>query len=645
MTPEEVASAALACPSLVRAIRLAEWVGGNRELTSTGVLRPAVAVQACQALGIALPPGKLRSAKDVADLNEAWEVAVAANLVLVAANRAAAAPDAPVLARVADGTAELGPESAERIALAWLNGAAVPLGFPGDPCGECLSVLHALRESAAPVSLNDLVSAVIADAGAGAAPSLFDDLGTYVCPDCGRRHSAPTVGVPGLGDVIDGRALELAEHATSAVHDLVQFGAAAIGPGRAPGGAVTLTSLGRLLAESVLHSVSPAADVTAADLIESVAWLPPAVARTAAAPWLAARNPVAAVGELLAFAESFSGPMLRFIAIEIARSVGSDGAPAWREVAKRPGFGAYARQWLTSQREPVTADDRDEVWLLVDTVAQVINKVSGGLEALVLAAALRELTGGDFAGHIADIRDCGHPKAAEVAGLLSGRLVTGGGTGPAVTLLPSGTRAAGGAVGYPAEAADSELFQLKVTLRDVSKPPVWRRVLVPATMTLGELHEVIVRAMGWHGGHLHVFSDGMAEYGMPDPELGHQDEDSIELDEVLSGPGDRLSYTYDFGDDWDHDVKLEKVLPPDAAATVPACLAGKGACPPEDCGGAWGYAELKEAIADPAHEERQELLEWLGLDDPADFDAAAFDLDYANARVRRAGSMPSRTGW
>jgi hypothetical protein len=369
-----------------------------------------------------------------------------------------------------------------------------------------------------------------------------------------------------------------------------------------------------------------------------VAWLPPAVARAAAVPWLAARTPVAAVGELLAFAESFDGPVLRFIAIEIARSLGDDGASAWREAAERPGFGAYARQWLASQGEPVKADDRDEAWLLVDTLAQTMGQFPDGLEALVLAAALRELAGGEIAEHIADVGDCGHPMAAAMAGLISGRPVTGGGAGPIVMPLPSGQRAAGGAGGYAAEATDGELFQLKVTLRGVSKPPVWRRVLVPVTMTLGELHQVIVRVMGWDGGHLHVFSDGMFKYGTPDGELGHQDEDDFELDGVLSDPGDRLSYTYDFGDDWEHDIRLEKVLPSDAATAVPTCLAGRGACPPEDCGGVWGYASLKEAIADPVQEEHRELLEWLGLEDPSDFDPAAFDLDDANARVSGAGS-------
>ena len=180
------------------------------------------------------------------------------------------------------------------------------------------------------------------------------------------------------------------------------------------------------------------------------------------------------------------------------------------------------------------------------------------------------------------------------------------------------------------------LFQLKVTLRGVSKPPVWRRVLVHADAPLGERHEVIVAAMGWDGGHLHMFSDNITQYGAPDGDLGFADEGEFALAAVLFEPGDRLRYTYDFGDDWDHDIKLEKVLPPDAdlhVAAVPVCLAGKGACPPEDCGGAWAYADLKETIADPSDEEHERILEWLGLEDPSDFDPAAFDLASVNARL------------
>ena len=109
---------------------------------------------------------------------------------------------------------------------------------------------------------------------------------------------------------------------------------------------------------------------------------------------------------------------------------------------------------------------------------------------------------------------------------------------------------------------------------------------------------------------------------------------------MLVGPGEGLRYLYDFGDDWDHDVKLEKVFSPDAdprATAVPVCLAGKGACPPEDCGGPWGYADLKATVADPSDEEHEGMLEWLGLEGPSDFDPAAFDLASVNARLHGPG--------
>jgi len=231
---------------------------------------------------------------------------------------------------------------------------------------------------------------------------------------------------------------------------------------------------------------------------------------------------------------------------------------------------------------------------------------------------VQAVAGDSAAELLAGIANCGHPYAAEVTRMLSG----------------------GPAAGLRAAAETGMLYQLKVTLRGVSKPPVWRRVLVHADASLGELHQVIVDAMGWDDSHLHMFSDGGARYSTPDMDLDDEDEDEDEdefaLADVLAEPGDRLRYTYDFGDGWDHDIKLEKVFPPDAdppATVVPACLAGKGACPPEDCGGPWGYAALKEVIADPSDEEHDERLEWLGLEDPSDFDPAAFDLASVNARL------------
>lgn len=163
--------------------------------------------------------------------------------------------------------------------------------------------------------------------------------------------------------------------------------------------------------------------------------------------------------------------------------------------------------------------------------------------------------------------------------------------------------------------------QVKITLRGVSKPPVWRRLVVRADMSLDRLHEAIVAAFGWAGYHMHVFESGPDRFGSPDPELGFTDESRVSLGELLGGVGDRLLYTYDFGDDWEHEIVVEELT--DADARYPVLVAAKGACPPEDCGGPWGYAELKEILADPAHDRHQEMLDWLELEDASAFDPTA----------------------
>jgi hypothetical protein len=181
--------------------------------------------------------------------------------------------------------------------------------------------------------------------------------------------------------------------------------------------------------------------------------------------------------------------------------------------------------------------------------------------------------------------------------------------------------------------AGEPILQLKVSLVGVSKPPVWRRLLVPPTIRLDRLHEVIQAAMGWGDYHLHAFTAGGVDYGPPDPELDHQDERKTRLSDVISQPKDRMRYAYDFGDYWQHDVVVEKVLAAESGARYPTCVAGKGRCPPEDCGGVWEYADLRDTLADPTHEEHADMLEWLGLEAGAEFDANAFDLDQVNARL------------
>ncbi|MEV1318528.1 plasmid pRiA4b ORF-3 family protein [Micromonospora arborensis] len=174
------------------------------------------------------------------------------------------------------------------------------------------------------------------------------------------------------------------------------------------------------------------------------------------------------------------------------------------------------------------------------------------------------------------------------------------------------------------------IYQLKVGLRE-AKPPIWRRLELPADTSLEDLHGIIQVAFGWHDSHLHVFETAYGDFGVADRELGHRAEAPVTLEQVAPGVGDRFKYTYDFGDDWTHEIVVEKVLPRQPIA-YPRCTGGRRAAPPEDCGGIWGYAELVEVLSDPDHPEHGDRLEWLGLASAADFQPARFDA----AEITRA---------
>jgi Plasmid pRiA4b ORF-3-like protein len=165
-----------------------------------------------------------------------------------------------------------------------------------------------------------------------------------------------------------------------------------------------------------------------------------------------------------------------------------------------------------------------------------------------------------------------------------------------------------------------------------AKPPIWRRLRLPASTTLAQLHQVIQVAFGWEDAHLHAFEVGGRRYSRPDFELWDQtaDEGKARLRDLASRPGGRLRYTYDFGDSWEHDLLVEDTLAPDGVAHA-ACLGGRRAGPPEDCGGVWGYAELCDILADPNHPDHGERVDWLGH--PHDPDA--FDKDAINASLAR----------
>ncbi len=172
-----------------------------------------------------------------------------------------------------------------------------------------------------------------------------------------------------------------------------------------------------------------------------------------------------------------------------------------------------------------------------------------------------------------------------------------------------------------------QVYQLKITLRN-SQPPIWRRVLVPGKFSLYQLHEVIQIAMGWMGGHLHQFHIDGDYYGIPHPDDWESviDERHHALSKIAQEEKRRFVYEYDFGDSWEHEILVEKILPPEPGVKYPICIKGKRACPPEDVGGAWGYEEFLEAIHNPDHEEHDMYTEWLG----EDFDPEEFDLEMTN---------------
>lgn len=157
------------------------------------------------------------------------------------------------------------------------------------------------------------------------------------------------------------------------------------------------------------------------------------------------------------------------------------------------------------------------------------------------------------------------------------------------------------------------VFQLKATIVG-TKPPVWRRVLVPESASLRDLHHVLQVAFGWYDCHLHEFEIDGVRYGTDDGEgwgPPPKSERRARLGTVAR-QGSAIRYVYDFGDDWVHQVVVEKVVRADRNVTYPCCVGGKRACPPEDCGGVWGYEEFLAAISDAGHPEHESMLQWVG---------------------------------
>ena len=173
-------------------------------------------------------------------------------------------------------------------------------------------------------------------------------------------------------------------------------------------------------------------------------------------------------------------------------------------------------------------------------------------------------------------------------------------------------------------------YQLHIQLADIL-PPIWRKILVPGSVTLSSLHQILQVVMGWENYHLHQFIVGTTSYGEPDPEYDNnlKSHRHVRLRQIGRATGDRFIYEYDFGDSWRHEIIVESIEPQPEDSYLLRCLDGARACPPEDCGGVSGYEHLLEALRDRRHPEHHELREWVGKQ----YDPALFSLQAINSAL------------
>ncbi len=180
-----------------------------------------------------------------------------------------------------------------------------------------------------------------------------------------------------------------------------------------------------------------------------------------------------------------------------------------------------------------------------------------------------------------------------------------------------------------------KIYQLKIALNGIT-PQIWRRVLVPEDISLLELHGVIQAVFGWSDYHIHQFFPTALPQILDlfneteDPEELAKIETKLPLSKCMKSVKSKMKYNYDFGDDWEHTIALEKIVERDMKISYPACIGGKRACPPEDCGGVWGYKELLETLADPNNSEHEEMMEWTG----GEFDPEEFEVGLANMKLQ-----------
>ncbi len=491
-------------------------------MTPTEVLRPAEIPAAGAALGFAVP-GKVRRAADIPELRRCWAVATATGLVKIAGGKATAGP-----------ALETWPGRADDAVLAgWLAGL------------RATSIVES--ESRSDHDVTVLLFALL-DLLAGDHPPTDQALmmalhrATAHIDTYGGRYAGSLHGFDDLATQQPlGRLFAV----------LNDFGATT-GDSSNPG----ITPLGRwVLADFWARLPQPIeASLPASDVLSRLAELhDPEQAWLDLDPWLENRSDDVAARELLAAAEKASASE-RMLAVYLVETWGESMLPVWEEMVDLPNIGTPARAVLALWDKIPPLAQAERTWMVVERAAAALPHPGPDEALTVVSAGSLDL---DLDTRIALVRDSGHPDAEIVARELT-------------EFVASGT-----------PAAIDQVLQLKVTLTGW-RPPIWRRVLLPATYHLADLHLVIQQLFGWGGDHLHVFTVGERHYADTFFGLdGAGDENAVRVRAAFGPKAKKLHYLYDFGAGWRHEAVLEKVLERQADRSYPTCVAFSGASPQE----------------------------------------------------------------
>jgi hypothetical protein len=509
-----------------RAVALARWIGtGRRPVTAGQVLRKADVPAAGAALGVEVPD-RLRTMADIPALHRPWCVAVATGLLQIGGGWVTGGP-----------ALEHWPPGEADLLAGWLAALRAVCAAGSDPQDEDSVRLLAIA------SLTVLDEGVVSRAG-----RLWKPVQLRLHDLCDRYDQSPWGALRAADRYCD---LETGTPLTGLLALLAEFGAVT-GEAAKP----VISPLGRWAIGHLAIGLPGLADpdLSAAEMIAEAARFSDEEEQAhVARGWLADRKPAEAAREILTAAEGMS-PQLRSVAVGAVERLGQDALPAWRDLAATRCVGPYARVVLADWEQGPEPSDADWRWLAVES-AVVALADNGPDEAL--SSVWESTPGADLDARLAAVRATCHPAAAELARAVAEFAASG------------------------APRSIDQVAELKVALVSF-RPAIWRRVQLPVTASLGDLHEVIQRLFGWDGDHLHVFRAGKKEYGDPFVGLeGTQDEDAVRIRDAMALGAGAIKYTYDFGACWEHEITLELTLARDPVQDYPVCVAYKGDSPVE----------------------------------------------------------------